>query len=255
VGTHRSVRGRCRYGVGLGSNVDGDGHLWYPASMVPSQAQISSFDCEVRQLFASRPYWLVQEALVRSAFVDCLLSGHRDQLPGWDASKVCFEAKHGTKKKLDLVARLDSDRCLAVEFKGWNIVTKFDPDAKRLGASNAAVRHVNAQFSAIRNDAEKLACVARSASNTTCLLIIYSQNSLGADHASRFAGRKHAKPLPFTISDYVADRQNFLKAAREDMQDELQFDLNDMSPNKSSFSCACGTQFILRIFQVIPVQA
>jgi hypothetical protein len=216
--------------------------------MLPLQA----FDSEVRKLFASRPYWLVEEALVRSAFVDCLLNGRRDQLSGWNASKVCLEAKHGTKNKLDLVARLDNDRCLVAEFKGWNIVTKFDPVTKQIGASNAADGYVRAQFSAICRDAEKLACVARNAPNTECLLIIYSQNSLDAAHASRFAGRKNGKSVRFTISDFVGARQDFLTKAQNDMQDELQFDLNDISPDGSPFLCACGTQFILRIFQVRP---
>lgn len=71
----------------------------YGGRVATLQQRLQDFDQRTRRLFEGRPYWLVEEALVRAAFVDALLSQQTFDAKIHNARHICLEAERCEEKK------------------------------------------------------------------------------------------------------------------------------------------------------------
>lgn len=214
---------------------------------------LDDFGNRVASLFGSRPYWLVDESLVRSELIAALLA-QRHLFPephAISARHICTEAELGQVAKLDLVARPVQMPPIAVELKGWNIVTKFREGSDLVGSSNASAGFVAAQIAAIGSDIMKLGRVLKQRPDAVCLLVVYAQEALDGEGAHRFAGRRRENPLRFTICDFVASAERLRERLEQDFDGQaLEVAFDDFWRSKSVTTCAAGTHFHLMAFRI-----
>ena len=214
---------------------------------------LDDFGNRVGSLFGSRPYWLVHESLVRSELVAALLAQKHlfPERHAIDARHISTEAELGGEVKIDLVARPIQMPPIAVELKGWNIVTKFRDGL--VGSSNASAGYVAAQISGIGSDIMKLGRIVTQQPDAVCLLVVYAQEPLDGEGARRFAGRRHDKPLRHSICDVVASPESLRECLEQDLDGQaLEVALDEVWRSKSSFTCAVGTRFHLMAFRIGP---
>ncbi len=213
-------------------------------------ALLRAFAGNIKELYRTRPWWLVNEALVRGEFISSLLPvlvSQRRSLANLSASDICTEDRVGSADKIDLVCRFsEAVGPLVVEFKGWNIVAKC-PDGKAFRASNAAAGYVQAQLVSIRKDARKLASIQTQA---TRVLVAHAQEALPAELAFRHAGRKRKQPLGFSIAKHVNSAEAFLSWWKDNDDGGSRVELSDLGAAEADMICSSGSKFVLRAFLV-----
>ena len=211
---------------------------------------LNVFVANATKLYASRPWWLINESLVRSELVSAILSFLTpEQCNELTPRALCTEDHVGLAKKIDLVCRLPKVtgvELLLVEFKGWNIVTKC-PDGIDCQASNASKTAVQTQLKSIRKDARKLARITK----TTRLIVIHAQTALPADLAIKHAGRKRRQPIDLSIVEQVKSAKDFRDWWCSENNCPPDVDLGD-HVGADGITCAAGSNFIIRVFEVDP---
>lgn len=201
-------------------------------------AIVSDFDRRVRQLYASRPYWLIGEHDVRSAFVAAAIT-KISPTDHWEPRHACVEYPLGQRAALDFVFDLAGHR-VAVEFKTWNIVTKPCGDAARSGNANDA--SAQTQWRSILADAKRLAgFVGAQTVSFTGLVAVCAQHAFGDAHLD-LVGPSRKKPIDASIEPMLSPAG--LQNGASDLS------VTECSPHPSPFRCARGTTFSLRIFEV-----
>lgn len=212
---------------------------------------VDDFNRGASKLFSSRPYWLINESIVRSVFIEAALGQLRQDKKDIDARHICTEATvHGEsdedrgESRIDLVVRLPRwDReCrvpLIVEFKGWNIVAKYDDRTKRPKVVNASKKMAEAQWRSIEKDVEKLGRASKEVG--TGLMVVYFQHALTKERAEGLAGRPLARANEMTILESIKEANK--KKEIKDTTVEV-FSSYDVK-------CEYGTKFSLVTFEVM----
>ena len=133
-----------------------------------------------------------------------------------------------------------------VEFKHWNIVTKFD--GTKTYSSNATAAKAVAQLKSLANDVERLQEFKRSNPSSMCLMIACVQHAFGEQHLGLVGERRKAR-VEATILEQVESSRSL---NREMERCGIPACVVDRTKNGDTFACAHGTSFSLRVFEVRP---
>lgn len=170
---------------------------------------------QVRQLFAENDYWLISESTIRTVFCQSLAREARQEpMAGMMTPReICTEAAYGGATKIDLVSRV-CGMDLVVEFKGWNVVPKYQEASGCCSASNASNAAVERQRRSIQKDVAGLLSIAPADARPRPLLrliVVYYQHPIGAVPARSLLGRG---PVTFSLMHLAEEDPSALLGTR-----------------------------------------
>lgn len=210
---------------------------------------LDTFSERFGALLLAHPYWLVNEHRVVGTFIGAALAtqGFLDVPGALTPRDISTEAEHGRERKLDLVIRSPAVQ-VAIEFKGWNIVTKYRPEEERTEGVNLSQGYVDAQLNSVAEDVLELGRIATREPATVCLMVIYAQRPLAEEHARRFAGRK--KAVSFSMAKGVESGAALSTWIKDNRQETPPIRIQDVPLSHPAARCAAGTEFDLKVYRV-----